>query len=157
MKRGRLLLADSSTLLMEGLTRLLELEFEVVGMVADGRELLRTALDVKPDLAVLDVSMPWLNGLEAGRSLKAKLPGIRLIYLTMNQDGDVVDQAFRLGAAGVSSQELHGFRVGNRGSRCVVTSFIPVAVCECQQYCGGYFRARSGPSEKPLATLFAST
>ena len=99
MKKARILLADAHTLLMEALTKVLEPEFEVVGMVADGRELLRTALDVKPDVVVLDVSMCRLNGLEAGRLLKANLPGIRLIYLTMDQDGDIIDAAFRIGAA----------------------------------------------------------
>ncbi|MCM3872033.1 MAG: response regulator transcription factor [Pyrinomonadaceae bacterium] len=99
MKRARILLADSQRLLMEATTKLLEPEFEVVGMVANGRELLRTALNVKPDIAILDVSMSKLNGLEAGRLLKAKLPGIKLIYLTMDEDSDVVDGAFRLGAS----------------------------------------------------------
>jgi DNA-binding NarL/FixJ family response regulator len=99
MKRPRILLADSSTLLMEAITKLLEPEFVVVSMVADGRELLRTALVVKPDIAVLDVSIPFLSGLKAGRSLRANLPAIKLVYLTMDQDGDVVDQAFRLGAS----------------------------------------------------------
>jgi DNA-binding NarL/FixJ family response regulator len=68
-------------------------------MVADGRELLKTVLDLKPDMVVLDVSMTVLNGLEAGRRLKANVPGIKLIYLTMEQDGDIVDEAFRLGAS----------------------------------------------------------
>lgn len=70
-----------------------------MGMVADGRELLRSALDLKPDIIVLDASMSVLNGLEAGRQLKASRPAIKLIYLTMDQDGDVVDEAFRLGAS----------------------------------------------------------
>ena len=99
MKKARILLADAHTLLMEALTKVLEPEFDVVGMVADGRELLGTALDVKPDVVVLEVSMCKLNGLEAGRLLKANLPGIRLIYLTMDQDGDIIDAAFRIGAA----------------------------------------------------------
>ncbi|HEY0431025.1 MAG TPA: response regulator transcription factor [Pyrinomonadaceae bacterium] len=99
MKKARILLADAHTLLMEALTTVLEPEFEVVGMVADGRELLKVALDLKPDVVLLDVTMCSLNGLEAGRLLKANLPGIRLIYLTMDQDGDIIDAAFRIGAA----------------------------------------------------------
>jgi DNA-binding NarL/FixJ family response regulator len=86
-------------LLMEAVTKLLEPEFEVVGLVTDGRELLKTAIEVKPDLIVLDVSMPGLNGLEAGQSLKKNLPGIKLIYLTLNEDGDVVEKAFQIGAS----------------------------------------------------------
>lgn len=99
MSKARILLADSQVLLMEAVTKLLEPEFAVVGRVASGRELLRTAVEVKPDLIVLDVSMFGLNGLEAGRSLRATLPRTKLIYLTLNQDGDVVDEAFRLGAS----------------------------------------------------------
>jgi len=99
MKKARILLADSHMLLMEAITKLLEPEFEVVGRVADGRELLKTALHLKPDMVVLDVSMTMLNGLEAGRLLKANLPEVRLVYLTMDQDGDMVDRAYRIGAA----------------------------------------------------------
>lgn len=99
MRTARILLADSQMLLMEAVTKLLEPEFEVVGLIAAGRELLRTAVEVKPDVVVLDISMSGLNGLAAGRSLKANLPGIKLIYLTLNQDGDVVNEAFRIGAS----------------------------------------------------------
>ena len=99
MRTARILLADSQMLLMEAVTKLLQPEFEVVGMVAAGRDLLRTAVEVKPDLVVLDVSMSGLNGLEAGRTLKENLPETKLIYLTLNEDGDIVDEAFRLGAS----------------------------------------------------------
>jgi len=99
VRTARILLADSQMLLMEAVTKLLEPEFEVVGMVAAGRDLLRTAVKVKPDLVVLDISILGLNGLEAGRSLKENLPGIKLIYLTLNEDGDIVDKAFRIGAS----------------------------------------------------------
>src|ERR1044072_6474673 len=99
MRTAGILLAASQILLVEALTKLLEPEFEVVGMVAGGREFLPTAIELKPDLVVLDVSMSGLNGLEAGRSIKANLPETRLIYLTLNEDGDVVDEAFRLGAS----------------------------------------------------------
>jgi len=99
MRKARIVLGDSQSLLMEAVTKLLEPEFEVVGRVTNGRELLETVFDLKPDMVILDVSMPMLNGLEVGRRLKANAPGIRLIYLTMDEDGDMVDHAFRLGAA----------------------------------------------------------
>ncbi len=99
MKKARILLGDSQSLLMEAVTKLLEPEFEVVGMVTNGRELLKTVFEFRPDMVILDVSMPLLNGLEVGRRLKAIAPRIKLIYLTMEQDGDMVDDAFRLGAA----------------------------------------------------------
>ena len=99
MRRARILLADSQMLLMEAVTKLLEPQFEVVGMVANGRDLLRTAQEVQPDMVLLDVALSGLSGLEAGRCLKRRVPGIKLIYLTLNQDGDVVDKAFRFGAS----------------------------------------------------------
>ncbi len=99
MGRARILLADSQILLMEAVTMLLEPKFEVVGRVANGRELLATAQDVKPDVVLLDVSLAGLNGLVAGRCLKKELPGVKLIYLTLNQDGDIIDKAFRIGAS----------------------------------------------------------
>ena len=99
MRTARILLADSQVLLMEAVTKLLEPEFEVVGTVAAGRELLKTAVELKPDLVVMEISLSGLNGLEAGRLLKASLPEISLIYLTSNQDGDIVDEAFRIGAS----------------------------------------------------------
>jgi DNA-binding NarL/FixJ family response regulator len=99
MRRARILLADSQMLLMEAVTKLIEPEFEVVGMVVDGRELLRTAQTVKPDIVLLDVSLSGLSGLEAGRCLKKEIPGVKLIYLSSTQDGDIIDKAFRIGAS----------------------------------------------------------
>jgi DNA-binding NarL/FixJ family response regulator len=118
LKKARILLADEHSLLMEALAGLLEPEFEVVGMVADGRELLKAAVELKPDMVVLDVSIPGLNGLDAGRHLKADLPVIKLIYLTTNQDPDIVDEAFRIGASAyllkncTASELLRTIRVG---------------------------------------------
>ena len=100
MKRARLLFADDYILLLEALKHLLEPEFEVVGTVTDGRALLRKAEELKPDLIVLDISMPLLNGLDAGRKLRTMMPDVKLIYLTMNQDLDFVTQALQLGAIG---------------------------------------------------------
>jgi DNA-binding NarL/FixJ family response regulator len=99
MRTARILLADSQMLLMEAVTKLLEPEFTVVGTVANSRELLRIAVETRPDMVVLDVSLVGLSGLEAGRLLKANLPGIKLIYLTLNEDGDLIDRAFRIGAS----------------------------------------------------------
>jgi DNA-binding NarL/FixJ family response regulator len=79
---------------------LLEHNFEVVGGVTDGRALLETAPALKPDVVLLDIGMPLLNGLDAGRQLKAKIPGIKLIYLTMNEDPDLAIEAMRAGASG---------------------------------------------------------
>jgi DNA-binding NarL/FixJ family response regulator len=100
MKRARILLADDHALLLEAFKKLLEPEFEVVGTAPDGRALLQMAAELEPDLIVLDISMPLLNGLDAGRQVKIILPAVKLIYLTMNQDLDLVTEALQIGANG---------------------------------------------------------
>jgi DNA-binding NarL/FixJ family response regulator len=98
--RPRVLLADDHRLLREAFTRLLEPECEVVGAVADGRALLMAAPDLRPDIVVLDVAMPLLNGLDAARQLKRTMPKVKVIFLTMSEDSDVAAEAFRAGASG---------------------------------------------------------
>ena len=99
MKLPRILLADDHTMLLEAFRRLLEGKCEVVGAVSDGRALLREAPVLKPDVLVVDIGMPLLNGLEAGRQLKKMLPSVKLIFLTMNEDSDLADEAMRSGAS----------------------------------------------------------
>ena len=96
----RVILADDHTLMLDALRKLLEPEFEVVGMFGDGCSLVDDAPALKPDVIVLDVGMPKMNGLNAGRRLKKAIPGVKLIYLTMNQDPEIAAEAFRLGANG---------------------------------------------------------
>ena len=100
MSRAKVLLADDHTLLLEAFKRLLEPEFEVVGAVAEGRALLAAARTLKPDVIVLDIAMPLLNGLEAARQLQGTSPLPRLIFLTMNPDPDLAAEALRVGASG---------------------------------------------------------
>jgi DNA-binding NarL/FixJ family response regulator len=100
MKRARIILADDHALLLDTLKALLEPEFEVVGTFAEGQALVEAAPVLNPDLIVLDLSMPNMNGLNAGQRLKQLLPAVKLIYLTMNQDPDMAAEAFRLGASG---------------------------------------------------------
>ena len=97
---ARVLLADDHALLLGALEKLLADECEVVGQVADGRALVEAAERLRPDLIVLDISMPLLNGLEAGRQIKQKQKTIKLVYLTMNEDADLAAEAFRVGASG---------------------------------------------------------
>ncbi len=99
MGRTRILLADDHTMMVAGLQVLLEPHYEVVGCVADGRALLKAAAKLKPDVVLLDVAMPLLNGLDAARELKKILPGIKLIFLTMNADSDLASEALRIGAS----------------------------------------------------------
>jgi DNA-binding NarL/FixJ family response regulator len=98
--RARLLIADDHTLLAEACKNLLEPEFQVIGIVNNGRDLLRVAESLKPDLVILDIAMPQLNGLDAGEQLKRALPSCKLVFMTMNMEPDVAAEAFRRGASG---------------------------------------------------------
>jgi DNA-binding NarL/FixJ family response regulator len=98
--RPRILIADDHNLVAELCKRLLETEFDVVGVVVDGRALVCAAGELRPDAIVLDIAMPVLNGLDAGQQIKKSLPAVKLLYLTMNPDAEVAAEAFRRGAHG---------------------------------------------------------
>ena len=100
MAKPRILLADDHTLLMEGFKKLLEPDFEIVGMVSDGRKLVQIAPVLLPDAVLLDISMPMLNGFDAGRQLKRLLPDVKLIVLTVNDDYELAMHALREWASG---------------------------------------------------------
>jgi DNA-binding NarL/FixJ family response regulator len=99
MNRPRIILADDHTLVLDALKNLIEAEFDVVGTFSDGISLVEGAADLKPNVIVLDVGMPKMNGLNAGERLKQSMPLVKLVYLTMNQDPDIAGEAFRLGAS----------------------------------------------------------
>lgn len=125
----RVILADDHILMLDALRSLLEPEFEVVGAFADGRALVEAAPKLKPDVIVLDISMPLMNGLNAGQRLKRVMPAAKLIYLTMNQDQDMAAEAFRLGANGyllkhsAASELVDAIRQVVRGG-CYVTPLM---------------------------------
>ncbi len=100
MGKIRILLADDHTMFCSLLRTLLEPTYEVVGSVGDGQELLASAAALSPDLALIDIGMPSLNGLEAGRRLKQRMPHVRIIYLTMNANAALANEALRAGASG---------------------------------------------------------
>lgn len=95
----RILIADDHTLVAEACRKLLESEYEVVATVNNGRSLVRAAVKLKPHLIIIDVAMPLLNGLDAGQQVKEFLPGVKLVFLTMNHDTDLAAEAFRRGAS----------------------------------------------------------
>jgi DNA-binding NarL/FixJ family response regulator len=95
-----LLIADDHTLVAEAIKSILEPEFQVIGIVNNGRDLLQIAGELKPDVVVIDIGMPQLNGLNAGEQLKRLLPSCKLVYLTMNMSPEVAAEAFRRGASG---------------------------------------------------------
>lgn len=96
----RVLLADDHRLLCEAFTQLLDPHCHVVGAVGDGRTLLAEAKRLLPDIVVLDIAMPMLNGLDAARQLRESMPAVKIIFLTMNEDPDLAAEAFRIGASG---------------------------------------------------------
>ncbi len=100
MNRPRVLIADDHILVAQAFRRALEPAYDVVGVVADGRALVSAALDLKPSLVVCDISMPLLNGMEAAKIVKAQLPAVMFVFLTMDQDPDLAAAAFRMGGRG---------------------------------------------------------
>jgi len=121
MRLPRVILADDHKLVAEALHKLVAPHFEVVATVSDGHELLESATRLRPDLIVIDVSMPLLNGLEAGRELRKNMPGVKLVFLTMNEDPELAIEAMMAGAAayvlknGAASELLEAMRRALRG------------------------------------------
>jgi DNA-binding NarL/FixJ family response regulator len=100
MNHPRLVLADDHALLLAALRKLLEPTCQVVATVTDGRALVETVVKLRPDVVVADIGMPQLNGLDAVQQLREKLPEVRLIFLTVNEDPEVAAEAVRRGALG---------------------------------------------------------
>lgn len=98
--RPRILIAEDHLFLAELCKKLLDGEFDVIGIVSEGRAMVREAPRLKPDVILVDVAMPTLNGLDAGRQVKRILPSAKLLYLSMKNDPEIVAEAFRLGASG---------------------------------------------------------
>lgn len=144
MTRPRILLADDHAILLEAFKALLEPEFDVVGTVTDGRALLAEFSRLNPDVVLIDISMPLLNGLDAGRQLKAQQRSVRLIYLTMNPDPDLAGEALRLGASGyvlkssAASELTQAIREALRG-RTYITPLIT------RDLVGSLIERRTGP------------
>lgn len=100
MEKARLVLADDHQLLVDGLRKLLEPEFELVATVADGRSAIDAYERLRPDLLILDIGLPLLNGVEVGRRIKQAHPEARILFLTMQTDRIYVEEALRAGGAG---------------------------------------------------------
>lgn len=99
MRRPRILLADDHVMFSEGLRRILESQFEIVGTVENGRDLLTAAKRLRPDVIVADISMPLLNGIEAARRLQNMPHAPKIVFLTMHEDSTFATAAFRAGAS----------------------------------------------------------
>lgn len=98
----RVLIADDHTLVAEGLRALIaaQPDLEVVGQAGDGRAALRLAIELAPDIAVLDLSMPEMNGIEAARAIRARLPATRVVMVSMHSSPEYVQRALEAGALG---------------------------------------------------------
>ncbi|HTN43187.1 MAG TPA: response regulator transcription factor [Nitrospiria bacterium] len=100
MTKARVILADDHKIVIEGLKSLLEPEFDIVGTVQDGRELINSAQKLSPDVIVVDISMPGLNGIEAVQFLKHTQENVKVVFLTMHPDVAYAVKAFESGASG---------------------------------------------------------
>lgn len=105
MRRPRVLIAEDHAVVAEGLSRLLEEDFEVVDVVANGRDLLSRADQLRPDAMIVDIGLPLMNGLEAARRIKKKDVRGKIVFLTGNADVTVATEAIRAGAAGYVLKE----------------------------------------------------
>ncbi|MBL8038234.1 response regulator [Nitrospira sp. CMX1] len=107
--KPRILIADDHLLVAEGIRKLLESEVEVLGVFSDGRALTKAVEETHPDLIIVDISLPLLNGLDAARQVKQFDPKVKILMLTMHADQVFVVEAFRLGVSGyVLKQSLAG-------------------------------------------------
>ncbi len=105
MRRPRVLVADDHSVILAGLYSLLEADFDVVGAVEDGRAALEAARRLNPDVIILDISMPLLNGIEAAVQLRKMVPQTKIIFLTMHGDIAFLKEAFRAGASGYVTKQ----------------------------------------------------
>lgn len=121
MTKPRILVADDHTLFVEALQKVLEPELELVGSVGDGRALLEAAPRLAPDVILLDLSMPLLNGIDAAQQLRRLVPKTKIVFLSMHGDPTYVTEAFRAGASGYvlkranATELLQAIRAALRG------------------------------------------
>ena len=110
MRKLRLLLGDDHTLMRQGLKKILEErpEWEVVAEVGDGREAIKKAIALKPDVAIIDIGMPLLNGIDATQQIVRKVPETRVLMLSMHSDEGYVTRALQAGATGYMLKDSAG-------------------------------------------------
>jgi two-component system response regulator NreC len=153
MKAIRVLVADDHTIVRQGLVGILKAseEIDVVGEAADGHEAVEKAQKLKPDVVVLDVSMPRLNGLEAARRIHETLPATRLLVLTMHDDEEYVLKMVRAGVSGylLKDDAASALIAGIRALKAGKTYFGPHAT---QALAEAYQRDEE-PPEDPYGTL----
>jgi DNA-binding NarL/FixJ family response regulator len=150
----RILLADDHALMRDSIRAILAPHYEIAGSVADGRALVEAALSLKPDLIVVDITMPHLSGIDAARQIKTSLPGIKLLFVTMHSNSAYVRAAFEAGGTGyvlkpaVRAELLDAVQSVLRG-RIYVSSDISTEYLERFQHPA----ATSGLSKREFETL----
>jgi len=105
IQRTRVLIADDHSLVAAGLSKLLSEEFELVGTVGDGRSAIDAAVKSQPDVILMDISMPLLNGIEATRQLRVACPNSKVVFVTVHADSVYLDEALAAGASGYVSKQ----------------------------------------------------
>ena len=98
-QRGRIIIADDHTLVAEACKKLLEADYDIVAVVRDGRSLVLSVAQLQPHVVVVDINMPLLNGLDAAQQIKKAFPAIELVFLTVSEERELVEEAFRCGAS----------------------------------------------------------
>jgi DNA-binding NarL/FixJ family response regulator len=110
--KPRLLLGDDHPLILDGIRASLQVQYDIVGLAKDGRALVQSAEQLKPDIVIVDISMPLLNGFEAAKQIKKSLPSAKVIFLSQHLNPAYLKQALKLGASGYvlkagATEELH--------------------------------------------------
>ena len=113
MKRIRLLIADDHVMFAQGLESLLRDEFELLGTAGNGQELVEATLRLQPDVILVDISMPVLNGFDAVRDIRDSGNEAKIIFLTMHDDATLLSEAFRCGASGYILKQAAGEELVN--------------------------------------------
>jgi DNA-binding NarL/FixJ family response regulator len=159
--RATVLLADDHAIVVEGLTRLLEREFTLVGTVTDGARLIDAARQRRPDVIVTDVAMPGMGGLEALHRLKAEQISAKVIFLTMHADAQLATEALRVGASGFVVKHAAGadliaaIHAVLRGGTYVAPQLAPDVLARLAE---GHTRGdgRLTPRQRDVASLIAA-
>ena len=151
MARARLLIADDHALVVEAFKKLLEPKFEIIGVASDGRELLQLAPVTKPDVILLDLGMPLLNGFDAGRKLKKLLPGAKIVVVTMNEDVDTAAAALREWASGyvLKSSDVTDLR---KAIKAAMNGYKYVSQRLADRQIQQFIRDPRRPQSQPLTT-----
>jgi DNA-binding NarL/FixJ family response regulator len=163
MPKARLLLADDHPLILEGLRRVLEPEFEIVGLAANGRQLVSMSQELRPDAVLVDVAMPELNGVEAARQLKRALPDIKILFVTQIEDRAYARAAFQADASAYNLKQSvvtelpTAVREALAGNRYVSPSMggILDAPFELDRKTAGLFGGELTPRQREVLQLVA--